>query len=446
MNTSAKCIAFLACLIVLCFLSPASVSAHDSYGWRLTRIQDVAAYPDLKESIWTKRVAPYGPCDRISVHRLAKEHGKTIAAVFILPGTWASGEQMISNPPGSLGAGRLWFKWDQYNITHYLANRGFDVYSIDYRSHFLEEYLAAKYPEVTNKLYTPDQMAFMKDWGWGAWISDIHEAIDLIRAVSGMNKVFLGGESFGGSAVMNYASAYWKQDLLGLILLDGGSVKKQPGDNTYNFSSRYNTMIAAQAWSQEISGPNAVNLYRKADIDPSTPSPDPAYATFLDFYKARMFVAWGPGGVSNIYNVDVSTTPYTRLAAEQSVCVPETVLHDMARGDRYWPARLGLESSAIYNNDNCTKSNPNCQGVSINFDFDDNFTKIRVPVIGFLSGNFGAKSNPAGFQPGGLGTSDVTGYILNNYGHYEVFDGARSAIDVNERVYQWLLERNRSWR
>lgn len=440
MHTIAKGIALFMCAVVVCLFSTARVSACEFYGWKLEKVQDVAAYPDLKEYIWTKKVAPYGPCDRISVHRLVKEHSRPCAAVFILPGTWASGEQMISNPPGSLGAGRHWFKWDQYNITHYLANRGFDVYSMDYRSHFLEEYLAAKYPEVTDKLYTADQMAFMKEWGWGAWIGDIREAIGLIKAVSHKKKVFLGGESFGGSAVMNYASVYWKQDLKGLILLDGGSVQKKPGTNTYNFGTQYNNMIANKTWSSEISGPNAVNLYRTADLDPSTPSPDPNYATFMDFYKARMFVAWGPGGVSNIYNVDVSTSPYTPLTAEEATSIPDNVLHDMARGDRYWPARLGLESSAIYNNDGCTKANPNCTGVSINYDFDDNFVKIDVPVIGFLSGNFGAKSNPGGYQPGGLATPDVTGYILKNYGHYEVYDGARSAIDVNERVYQWLLK------
>lgn len=429
--------------LLLAIMIPASYAtarySPESYGWKLEKVQDVAAYPDLKEYIWTKKVTPYGPCDKIAVHRLVKEHSRSTAAVFILPGTWASAVQMISNAPGDLGAGRHWFKWDQYNITHYLANRGFDVYSMDYRSHFVEEYLAATYPEVTNKLYTPDQMAFMKDWGWGEWINDIHEAIHLTKKLSGEQKVFLGGESFGGGAAINYASAYWKQDLKGVILLDGGSVQKKPGSNSYNFSTQYNNMIANKTWSSEVSGPNAVNLYRQADLDPKTPSPDPNYATFMDFFKARMFVAWGPGGVSNIYNVDISTSPYTPLTAEQAVCIPENVLHDLSRGDRYWPARLSLESSAIYNNDGCTSANPNCVGISINYDFDDNFIKINVPVIGFLSGNFGAKSNPAGYQPGGLATSDVTGYILNNYGHYEVYDGARSAIDVNQRVYEWLL-------
>lgn len=62
----------------------------------------------------------------------------------------------------------------------------------------------------------------MKDWGWEVFLTDAKAAIDQVKEISGQPKVFLGGTSFGGMLAMNYAARYWKEDLRGLILLDGG--------------------------------------------------------------------------------------------------------------------------------------------------------------------------------------------------------------------------------
>jgi pimeloyl-ACP methyl ester carboxylesterase len=96
-------------------------------------------------------------------------------------------------------------------LPRYLAANGYDVYTIDYRTSFIPKYTQGR------------QLAFMKDWGWDCFVSDIKEAIEQAKRLSGQNKLFLAGESFGGMLAMNYASKHWGEDLKGLILLDGGN-------------------------------------------------------------------------------------------------------------------------------------------------------------------------------------------------------------------------------
>ncbi|MFX1310821.1 MAG: hypothetical protein ACFE8C_14070, partial [Promethearchaeota archaeon] len=60
--------------------------------------RSVKAYSDLREYIWEMTRAPYGPFDRIGLHRLVKEGIEPEAVVFLLPGTWSNGEQLTSNP------------------------------------------------------------------------------------------------------------------------------------------------------------------------------------------------------------------------------------------------------------------------------------------------------------------------------------------------------------
>ena len=179
--------------------------AHD--GWTLvTKGTALKAYPDLREYVWQKNasLAPNGPYDKIGLHRLVKTGIEPKGVVFILGcPMWGVGEQRISNPPGD-----NWTKYANYSDAIYWANRGFDVYAIDYRSHFVPKSLNAS------------QLSFMADWGWDQWISDIKEAANKVKAVSGSSKFFIAGECSGGEAALNYATKYWKDDLEGIILLD----------------------------------------------------------------------------------------------------------------------------------------------------------------------------------------------------------------------------------
>ncbi|MEM2143790.1 MAG: alpha/beta fold hydrolase [Candidatus Jordarchaeaceae archaeon] len=394
--------------------SPESTLLVKSYdGWNLTVDgRGFSFYTNLREYVWTTSRPPYGPYDKIALHRLVDPNVKSKGVIFICPGTYSNGEQLLSNPPGS-----LFNVSENYSIAPYLANRGFDVYSIDYRTHFV--------PPTMNK----SELSFMANWGWDQWISDIKAAIDLTKKVSGADKIYLAGESFGGIAAMNYASLYWKTDLKGIILLDGGIGGKNSSlvTNTFNLTQALQIMYATWNGASETFGiPGGVFLMQYAAANPSAPAPENAtpainprtglpwanvteYCAFLVYYSTYPIL----GGLSNIYG---------------GYADPDVVVRVFSLFDRWWPNRLSLETNAITNWNNSP---------FVTYDFDDHYIEIDVPLLGFLSGNLGVIL----FGPfiHGIANPDFTGRILPGYGHFDVYAGEYSEKDVNAPTYEWLI-------
>ena len=219
---------------------------HSPSSWTLvTNGRALKAYSDLREYVWQKNasLAPNGIFDKIALHRLVAPGTSPKGVIFINPGAWGSGEQIISNPPDS-----------NFTINEnssqpiYWANRGFDVYSIDYRSHFVPANSSTS------------QLAFMLNWGWDQWISDTKEAVEKAKQISGATKIFMAGISMGGETTMDYAALYGKTDLSGIILLDptfNGTqgnpiVTKLGGEtNTYNLTKAISAVNQSGAWSYE---------------------------------------------------------------------------------------------------------------------------------------------------------------------------------------------------
>ncbi|MFX1417952.1 MAG: alpha/beta hydrolase [Promethearchaeota archaeon] len=375
----------------------------------------VKLYPDLREYIWEQERPPYGPFDRIAVHRLVKTGIKPEGVVFILPGTWSNGEQLTSNPPDD-----MWTHDEDHSFAFYLANRNFDVYAIDYRTHFVNQYS------------NPPDLAFMADWGWDEWISDIKEAVELAKAVSGDDRVYIAGDSFGGGAAMNYASVYWEEDIKGILLRDGGTGAKYPElvTNSYNLPAIIAGMIATGQWASEVGGtPGSIFIMKYADENPTAPPINPytgdplepvinpftglPWGNIQEWAAFAIYMAWGPGVVSNIYG---------------GYGDPAVMIHIDATFDRYWPSRLSLESAAIRDWDNCPY---------VSFDFDDHYCEIDVPILAFTSELMGL----AYFGPfrHGIANPDFTGEYLWGYGHLDVYSGEYSAEDVSQPTYEWLM-------
>ena len=273
----------------------------------------------------------------------------------------------------------------------------------------------------------------MQNWGWDQWISDIREAVLKTKDISGATKIFMAGMSFGGGATMNYASIYGNQDLRGIILLDGGNATKNPTPtNTYNLTAALNQMNSTGTWALET--PSL----------PGLPSPAPSGFVFLMKYAAQnpSAPAQYPPGTPLAPPVN----PVTQLAWANITQWCGFVLNGvstniaggfgnssidtlvMARMDRYWPLRLNLESSAI--NDWTNNS-------AVTFDFDDNFGKINVPLLGFTSELYGL--NRFGTIGNSIANSDVTKTFLTSYGHLDVFFGTYSAKDVSKPTLDWMI-------
>ena len=373
----------------------------------------VKAYPDLREYVWEKVPSepPHGSYDRIGLHRVVKADIEPRGVFFLLPGTWSSGEQLISNPPED-----NWTKTENYTISLYLANRDFDVYSIDYRTHFVDPYL------------DPENLSFMVDWGWDQWISDIKEAVDLAKEVSGAERIFMSGESFGGGAAANYASLYWEEDLKGILPRDGGTVAKDPEGvtNEYDLPAAIDEMNATGTWSREVGGeelPGAVFVFQYATENPGAPAEYPPGEPLFPPFNPNTSQPWANitewaafmldyAGVTNIY---------------EGYGKPSVMIYIMSTFDRYWPTRLSLESAAIADWDNCPH---------VVYDFDDHYREIGVPLLGFLNDRY--YTGEWRFRHG-IANPDFTGIMLPGYGHLDVFSGEHSEEDVSEPTYQWLI-------
>jgi pimeloyl-ACP methyl ester carboxylesterase len=384
-------------------------------GWTLIAQRPEKAYPDLTETVWEANCTtpPYGPYDMIGLHRVVKMGIQPLGVLFICPGTWSSGEQLISNPPTD-----TWTKTENDTEAFYWANRGWDVYSMDYRTHFVPITLSSS------------QLSFMADWGWTQWIGDIKQAVDMAKEVSGAQRIYMAGESFGGIAAMNYASLYWNQDLKGLIMLDGGGtgIKNPNPTNSYNLTAAIAQMIATGTWSTEVSGPGAIFAFQYADQYPGAPAEFPPgtplqptinpmtgqpWANISEWAAFVIYYAWGPAGVSNIYG------GYGNATVD---------IHIMATFDRYWPTRLSLETAAYTDWVNCPY---------LPYDFDDHYSSIDVPLISFTSQYLGlATFGP--FQHG-IANPDFTETILWGYGHLDVFSGVYCARDVSAPTYDWMI-------
>jgi len=384
-----------------------------------TLVQDgrgVKAYPDLREYVWEKAaaMAPNGPYDKIGLRRLVKTGITPKGVILLCPGTNGNAEQLMSNPPDD-----TWTKFEENSQPLYWANRGYDVFGIDYRTHFVPISLSLS------------QLSFMANWGYDQWTSDVKEAVEKTKEVSGAKRIYLAGISFGGNVVMNHAAKYWQQDLKGIILLDAGPGTSNPNPtNTYNLIDALAQMNAKGTWGNEFGAPftGSIFIMKYSLENPGGPAVipgtnDPLYPPVNPVTKKPWanITEWG----QNYFRSSTSNTNFTGGYGDYWV-----MTHYFASNDRYWPARLGLERNAWWGWTNCPY---------VAYDYDDHYAEINVPLLGFTSQNYGAKS--WGKVSRGIANPDVTGIFLPYYGHLDVFLGVYCAAAVSEPSYQWILNR-----
>ncbi len=387
------------------------------------------AYPDLRETVWQKNatMAPNGQYDKIGLHRLVKS-GITTKGVVFFTGCpmWGMGEQRISNPSTD-----NWTKTEDYSAPIYYANRGYDVYAIDFRPNFVPKTLNAS-----------QMTAIAANWGWDVWVSDMKEAAEKTKQVSGVSKFFITGECTGGFAALNYATKYWSTDLRGIILVDANfpGVVGYPIVGTYaqhvtnsfemthvidemlkNSTAAYDAYQALRpVVTYALQNPGAAAQYQGKPVAPAVnPVTNKPWANITEWFINRVQSSFGSstipaGSISNLADGYGNVTQVEYCFSTGTFIPYRLIVEDIAMAD--WV---------------------NCPYLS--YDYNDHYSEIGVPILAYA----GPYTNQTGSLQfvAGTANSDFTAKYMPKYGHLDFFFGINSAKDISQNVVNWMASR-----
>lgn len=379
---------FLALLSLITLARGAAAAGPE---WTATRPAPLSGAPDVEQSIWSTAVSPHGPFDRIEVHRY-RGKAAPFAALLYLPGTNMNGEAALAD--------------EDHNLWVFLARRGVEVFTLDYRTRF------------ASASEDPSALASMKAWTTAAFVDDIKAASALARAESGRPKVFVAGFSRGVFLAYAYACAE-PSAVYGLVALDGQFKSHAPA-GAYDPASDLAKIESASAWATDVAGrlgwEGRQQLMHAVAENPAAPATDPKYKTMGEQLANLLQFAWGPGALAN------------PLGGESR---PEVLARLMGAYDRYYPAVQDPEgkSMADRNDDPATS-------------LDDLWGEMKTPIL-----YFGNARMPGDWLLNGIysaqrsGSPDVTINVLEGYGHLDVVVGEHARPQVFEPTLAWIRAR-----
>ncbi|MFZ0659084.1 MAG: hypothetical protein WAM05_10220, partial [Candidatus Binataceae bacterium] len=325
-------------------------------------------------------IAKPGPTeyDEIALHRIAlgpRVQAHRDITVLYLPGTNMNGEVALENP--------------RYSFPVYLAAHGADVWTMDYRTHFVPA-------AVPVSVIAP----VMRRWTNELFAGDIESAAEFILNQTKSDKIFIAGFSRGVEFAYLFAAIHPAQ-VRGIIALDGflprHPTAQQPSDR-----------IVDDIGGAHLTYEKRRMLMQFVIDNPDGPAPIPKYKTAREnlihvVYDAKDF--GGKGGLAN--PVDGHSDPI--------------VLARLLIGyDRYWPAVQDYENPF---------TPPRLQALNAS----------KIPVIAFSSTNI-ATDWPAWVYESAMstGTSNPTFTKFPGWGHLDVLCGNAAEAQVFARTLEWL--------
>lgn len=319
------------------------------------------------------------PFDKIALHRVAKgpqppAHPK--AVVLYLPGTNMNGEVWLDDP--------------RYSFQVYLAERGVDVWSMDYRTHFIP-------PETAQS-----DLAELAGWTNDLFESDIDAAAKFVRQTSGGDKLFVAGFSRGVEFAYLFAAMH-PESVEGIVAIDGfipthpmRAAPPEPGQYADDVAGKHLTFDKRRTLMQMV-------------IDnPDQPAPIPKYKTARENLEHVMYDAVpGNGAFSN-------------MAAGHAD--PVVLAKMLIAYDRYWPSVQDGE----------TPFTP---------ELIASLKASKIPVIAFASTNFGA-GWPGQVEAASksTGAPDPSFTKFDGWGHLDVLAGTKSEGEVFAPTAAWVRQ------
>ncbi len=329
-----------------------------------------------------------GEQQRIGLHRYRVPEVEPVARLLYLPGTNMNGVLKTRD--------------EFHNLWLYLAARGIEVFTLDYRTRFIAHDFSG-------------DLSFMQDWSMEVFVEDAARAGKLVQEIRPALPMFVAGFSRGAG----YAYALTGQlEVAGLIALDGSfkHVRPRPFDlasalQQFDADGNYSLVLSRRGFERRD------ELMRRAQDTPDAPAPDPRFGSAAEQFADVLQRAWGPGVLANTRD---AVSPLNVLAAE------------MRGYDWFFPTIQELNRRALVS----VADDPGTY-------LDDHFGETDLPVLYFGSGNMGPDALLNGiYSAANLGGRDVSIHVLENYGHLDVL----FAYDAQEEVYavmlDWLVDRS----
>ena len=368
--------------VLLLFLALSAAASASAAGFSAAgAARELKGAPGIYE--WTfASVVGKSPFDKIALHRVAKGPNPPAhpeAVVLYLPGTNMNGEVALEDP--------------RYSFQVYLAEHGVDVWSMDYRTHFI--------PPQTPQ----SDLSELANWTNDLFESDIDAAGKFVSEKTGRDKLFVAGFSRGVEFAYLYAAMH-PERVAGIIALDG-FIPSHPMRTAALAPGHY----ADDIGGEHLTYDKRYKLMQMVIENPDQPAPIPKYKTARENLE---HVVYGAGGFFGGNG---------GLANPQGGFSDAVVLAKLLIGyDRYWPAVQDGE-------------NP--------------FTPVllaalkasKIPVIAFASTNFGSQW-PGQVQESAKSTGAPAPSFtkLDKWGHLDVLAGTKSESEVFAPAAAWIKQ------
>jgi alpha-beta hydrolase superfamily lysophospholipase len=348
----------------------------------------VAGATDVLETRFSTARSPGGAFDRVGLHRY-RTSAPARAALLYLPGTNMNGVLAVSD--------------EDHNLWVFLARRGVEVYTLDYRTNAVPASAAA------------GELGVMRGWGMDVFVADIRAAAAQARQLAGRERLFVAGFSRGVSLAYAFAASE-PEAVAGIIALDG-SFKSHSPKGRYDHAAESKELEASGQWASDVSGRMGwearQKLMQAAGADPTGRAPDAKYASLGDQLAEILYSAWRPGGLAN---------------AKGGLSKPQVLAKLLGSYDRYYPAVQTLDGQSIADYDDDPRTR-----------IDDLWGEMKTPILSFTcTGMGGDWILNSVYSADKSGSPDVTLNVLERYGHLDVIVGERARAEVFEPTLAWI--------
>jgi pimeloyl-ACP methyl ester carboxylesterase len=317
--------------------------------------------------------------------------------LFFLPGAHFHGEVVIPD--------------ERYDLRLYLANRGIETWTLDYRTHFVPR----------EQIF---DSRFMQNWTTEVFVEDAAVAANFVQQTSGQQKFFVSGYSRGAAFAALMTARYGRGNLLGLILLDGYALDPPDEDPLYRQRSETPSWFADDLEARYVPYKRWMKILQDTLTDPNGPDflPEHVFENRTEALAHFLYVnaAFGAeGGLSN------AKGGYADIAVLARVFLNE---------DRYWPR---AQNHGGFN------FKRHLAGAT--FDYETALVAMNVPILAFASGNMDKAGIPwaerVQYMTQVTKASDTQFQLLENWGHLDILFGTNAAPEVFQPLLAWIKQR-----